>query len=109
MTQEVLEGPLGDVATTLLHEDARVKIWDLTLEPGEQTAPHEHKLDYILVIVDGDRIAGVPHVMSTGPSASYIEAEVKPGSWYRLDKGGIEAARNTGTKTYREILIELKD
>jgi predicted metal-dependent enzyme (double-stranded beta helix superfamily) len=109
MTQEVLDGQLGDVATRLLHEDDRVKIWELVLEPGEQTAPHEHTMDYILVVVEGDRIAGVPHVRSTGASASYIEADVKAGSWHRLDKGGIEAARNTGTKTYREILIELKD
>ena len=108
MTHEICDGPLGDVATKLLHEDDQVKIWEMALAPGEQTAPHEHKHDYILVIIDGDRIAGVPHVKSTGDSANYIEADVAPGSWYKLDKGGIELARNIGSKPYREILIELK-
>ena len=32
--------PLGDVATKLLFEDGRVRIWELKLEPGEETPPH---------------------------------------------------------------------
>ena len=109
MTHEISDKPLGDVATKLLHEDDQVKIWELALAPGEETAPHEHKHNYILVIIEGDRIAGVPHVLSTGASAQYIEAAVSPGTWFKLDKGGIELARNTGRTHYREILIELKD
>lgn len=108
MTHPTCDGPLGDVATKLLHEDDQVKIWEMALEPGEETAPHEHKHDYILVIIEGDRIAGVPHVRSQGASSNYIEADVEPGSWYKLEKGGIELARNIGSKFYREIVIELK-
>lgn len=109
MSDTISDKPLGDVGTKLLHEDERVKIWEMALAPGEETEPHEHKNDYIIVVIDGDRIAGVPHVKSTGASAEYIDAPVEPGSWYRMEKGGIELARNIGTKTYREILIELKD
>ena len=108
MTDKMCDGPLGDVATKLLHEDDQVKIWEMALAPGEQTAPHKHEHDYILVIIEGDRIAGVPHVDSTGASAQYIEAEVEPGAWFKLEKGGIELARNIGDKYYREIVIELK-
>ncbi len=108
MTHPICDGPLGDVATKLLHEDDQVKIWEMALEPGEETAPHEHKHDYILVIIEGDRIAGVPHVLSKGASANYIEADVEPGAWYKLEKGGIELARNIGSKYYRELVIELK-
>jgi predicted metal-dependent enzyme (double-stranded beta helix superfamily) len=103
------DAPLGDVGTRLLHEDARVKIWELALAPGQESAPHEHHHDYVIIVVEGDRIAGVPHVRSTGASASYQEVDVAPGSWFRLDRGGIESARNVGTTPYREILIELKD
>ena len=39
MKQQVCDGPLGDVATKLLHEDDQVKIWEMALAPGEQTAP----------------------------------------------------------------------
>ncbi len=108
MTNQISDKPLGDVATTLLHEDERVNIWELALAPGEESDAHEHHHDYIIVVIEGDRIAGVPHVRSTGASAEYIEADVAPGSWFRLDKGGIEVARNIGSKPYREILIELK-
>ncbi len=103
------EGPLGDVGTKLLHDDERVRIWEVDLQPGEATAPHRHEHDYILVIIEGDRIAAVPHVDSTGASAAYIEAEIKPGSYVVLNKGGTEAAVNVGTKRYYEYLIELKD
>jgi hypothetical protein len=110
MNHEISSGPVGDqIATRVLHEDEKVKIWELVLAPGEETEAHEHKNDYILVIIDGDKIAGIPHVKSKGDSANYIEADVAPGSWYRLKKGGIEVARNIGKKTYREILIELKE
>ena len=108
MTNPICDGPLGDVATKLLHEDDQVKIWEMALAPGEETAPHKHEHDYILVIIEGDRIAGVPHVDSQGPSAQYIEAEVEPGAWFKLEKGGIELARNIGSKFYRELVIELK-
>ena len=49
--------PLGDVATKLLFEDGRVRIWELKLEPGEETPPHRHDLDYYIVMIDGDGIA----------------------------------------------------
>lgn len=109
MTTEVSDAPLGDVATKLLHEDARVKIWEMALAPGEQTAPHRHEHDYVIVVIEGDRIAGIPHVESTGFSAQYIEAEVTPGAYYSMPRGGVELARNVGTRYYRELLIELKD
>ncbi|MCB2062897.1 MAG: hypothetical protein KDE25_05465 [Novosphingobium sp.] len=106
---QICDGPLGDVGTKMLHDDERVRIWEVDLAPGEATAPHRHEHDYILIFLEGDRIAAVPHVDATGPSASYIEAEVVPGSHVLLKKGGIEAALNVGTKRYYEYLIELKD
>ena len=109
MTHEVSDKPLSDVGTKLLHEDDRVRIWEMSLAPGEETDPHRHEHDYIIVVIEGDRIAGVPHVESTGSSAEYIEAEVTPGSFFPMNKGGVELARNVGTKYYRELLIELKE
>ena len=29
MTQQICDGPLGDVATKLLHEDDQVNIWEM--------------------------------------------------------------------------------
>ena len=38
-----------------------------------------------------------------------VEAEVQPGQYFYIEKGGIETARNIGKRRYREIAIELKD
>ena len=48
---------LGDVATRLLFENDRVRVWEMDLAPGERSATHRHDLDYVLVQLEGDRIA----------------------------------------------------
>jgi predicted metal-dependent enzyme (double-stranded beta helix superfamily) len=100
---------LGGIATRVLLENDRVKIWEMDLAPGEESAVHEHTMDYILVVLDGDRIAGVPEPDSAGLYNEYIEADVASGDIFYIEKGGIETARNIGKKRYREIAIELKD
>ena len=109
MTHPVSDAQLGDVATRLLHEDDRVKIWEMTLEPGQESDAHEHHLDHIIVVIEGDRIAGIPHVRASGAAATYIEADVHPGQWFRQKRGGVEVAKNIGNRLFREILIEIKD
>jgi len=95
---------LGDVATRLIEENDRVKIWEMDLQPGEESDEHRHDLDYILVILEGDRICGV-----ATDGREDIDAEGHPGLTVFVPKGGTEIARNTGRQRYREILIELKD
>ena len=103
------ERVLGGVGTKVLMENDRVRIWEMRLEPGQDSDVHRHDLDYVLVQIDGDRIAGVPEPDSQGEYNEYIEAEVAPGNFVYIDRGGIEIARNVGKKPYYEILIELKD
>jgi beta-alanine degradation protein BauB len=102
------ERTLGDVASRILLENDRVRIWEMNLAPGESSDVHEHTLDYILVQVAGDRIAGVPEPDTKGPYKDYIEADVVPGNVIYVEKGGIETAKNVGQQRYHEILIELK-
>jgi mannose-6-phosphate isomerase-like protein (cupin superfamily) len=90
-------------------ENDRVKIWEMDLAPGEESDIHEHTMDYILVVLEGDRIAGVPQGDSAGLHNEYIEVDVSPGQHFYIEKGGIETARNVGRTRYREIAIELKD
>jgi hypothetical protein len=103
------ESRYGDVATRLLFETDRVKIWEMVLEPGADGVLHRHDLDHILVQIDGDRMAVVPDPATRGPYDEYLEAEVVPGQYFYVERGGIEVARNIGKRTYHEILIELKD
>ncbi len=102
------ERTLGDVASRMLLENDRVRIWEMDLAPGESSDVHEHTLDYILVQVSGDRIAGIPEPDTKGPYKDYIEADVFPGNVIYVEKGGIETAKNVGEQRYHEILIELK-
>ena len=100
---------LGDVATKLLFENDRVRVWEMRLGPGEEGDVHRHDLDYVLVQIEGDRMAVVPEPDSGGSFRKYLEAEVFPGNAVFIARGGIEKARNVGERAYLEILIELKD
>jgi hypothetical protein len=98
--------PIGDVATRALFEDERVKIWEMRLEPGQATDLHHHAHDYYLVILGGDRIAGLPPKGSSDP---IIIADLPPGgTTVAVPKGNTEWAINIGKQTYYEILVELK-
>jgi quercetin dioxygenase-like cupin family protein len=101
--------PQGDVATKLLFENERVKIWEMRLAPGEEGPLHRHERDHILVQIGGDRMAVVPHPTTKSPYNEYLEAEVVPGQYFYIPRGGVEVARNVGKQTYYELLIELKD
>ena len=99
---------LGDVATRLVLENDRVRIWEMVLAPGARSAPHRHDVDYVLVQIEGDRIAAMPEPDTQGAFKEYLEAQVVVGKAIYIKRGGIETAINVGTRTYREILIELK-
>ena len=104
-TERVL-GPMGD---RVVFENDRVRIWELVLPPGGDSNIHEHELDYILVILGGDRVAAVQEPDSKSALPPYFEAEVVPGQAVYVERGGIEIARNVGAEPYTEIIIELKD
>ena len=101
---------LGDVATKRLFENDRVRVWEMELDPGQSSDVHEHKLDYLLIQLEGDKIAGIfePDTGGAYPPGT-VEGDVTPGSVIYIERGGIETAKNIGTKRYREILVELKD
>jgi hypothetical protein len=99
---------LGDVATRLLFENDRVRVWEMELAPGERSATHRHDLDYVLVQLEGDRIAADFEPDTAGTRRGHVAGTVEPGKTRFIARGGIETAVNVGTKRYREILIELK-
>jgi predicted metal-dependent enzyme (double-stranded beta helix superfamily) len=103
------ERVLGDVGTRLVWENDRVRIWEMVLEPGERSAVHEHTLDYLLIPLAGDRIGVVVEPDTGGRYRESADFPVPIGKAHFTARGGIETALNTGTETYREVLIELKD
>jgi hypothetical protein len=99
-------GPMGDA---VVFENERVRIWELNLPPGADSNVHQHELDYILVILGGDRVAAVQEPDSTSALPPYFESAVTPGQAVFVERGGIEIARNVGAEPYHEFIIELKD
>lgn len=100
---------LGDIATRVLFENDRVRVWQMTLAPGERSARHRHDLDYLLVFLEGDRIGVEVDADSTGPYQESFDFDVPIGRCVYIERGGVETAVNRGEMPYREILIELKD
>jgi hypothetical protein len=103
------ERVLGGVGTRMLFENARVRVWEMRLEPGQESPVHRHGLDYLMIQIDGDRMAGVSEPDSEGPYPGYVEGDISPGTVLYAERGGIETARNIGGKAFYEIIVELKD
>jgi len=94
---------LGDVATRLLFENARVKVWELLLEPGEASDLHRHEYEYLFVVLEGESIDAD---FANGKS---IQLPLSPGRVVYVPPGNTETAVNRSPVRYREILVELKD
>jgi hypothetical protein len=105
--EEHADDPLGDVATRIVFEDDRVRIWETTLEPGRASDKHYHAHDYYLAIWQGDLIAGVTPDRESGEDLVWRLPE--GGITVSFPKGLTEWAYNVGEQTFRQVLIELKD
>jgi hypothetical protein len=44
--------PLNQVGTSVLFENDRLRVWEMTLEPGETCALHRHLHDYLIIYPD---------------------------------------------------------
>jgi beta-alanine degradation protein BauB len=99
------------VGSKLLFENDRVRVWELRLEPGEIEALHEHQHDYVMIQVDGDKVAGEFEPDSGGPwgGLTHVEGDVANGQVIFAERGGRERAHNVGAKPFYEFIVELKD
>ena len=90
---EIPEG-VERVGSKLLFENDRVRVWELRLQPGEIEALHEHKLDYVMIQVDGDRVAGEFEPDSGGPWGGMTHVEGLAATiWsYPVDGQSLKAA-----------------
>ena len=109
---------MSGVGTKVVFEDDKIKVWELTLEPGEKTEVHTHEMDYIFYVINGSSLEIFDANDSQIGTFDYSDGDVWP---LRLEGDGLvvvgneslrvpatHAARNAGDKPYREILIEKK-
>lgn len=104
--EERKDDKIGGVGSRVLFEDDNVKIWELSLAPGEWSDLHHHEFDYYLVVDSGDLVAGV--MPEGGPMDWFVGKIPKIGNTVMVPKGNTEWAYNVGEKHYHEVLIELK-
>lgn len=100
---ELGDEELGDVATRVLFENDRVKVWEMLLEPGDASDLHRHTMDYMLYIMEGSTVD------ADLPNGKTVKFDVEPGKVYFIERGGVERAVNRSDTRFREILVELKD
>ena len=103
--------PVGDVASRLLFENDRVKIWEMKLEPGESSQPHRHGYEYFFVVLEGESIDAdfIDCRLDPSLSGKSIQLPVEPGKVFYVKPGNSETAVNRSPTRYREILVELKE
>ena len=94
--------PLGDIATDVLFENDRVKIWNLVVDPGEASDWHLHERDYVTIVVEG---AGLVVEYDDGTAD---DSPSGPGTWRYHGDHKVHRVTNHTNKRYVNVLVELK-
>jgi beta-alanine degradation protein BauB len=97
--------PVTDIGTELLFENEVVRVWSMTLEPGQAFPYHEHRLDYLYVYVTPSRIAFMETPGRVTEVRDYADGYV---SYVSVGEGITHQIRNDARIPHRQILVELK-
>ncbi|GAA0591801.1 hypothetical protein HPO96_05230 [Kribbella sandramycini] len=95
---------LVDIGITRLYEDRQVRIWDVSLEPGECHPWHLHHNPYVVLSINGSD-GRMDWLDGTEPR---FISEYRGGAVYR-PVSPVHRLTNIGSAFYRNRLIELKD
>ena len=95
--------PLGDIASVVLFENERVKIWNLIVEPGEASPWHLHRRDYVTVVVEGGGLSVEFDDATTEMGSTHV------GHWAYHGEHKVHRVVNNTSERYKNVLIELKD
>ena len=93
---------LGDIASVLLCENERVRIWNLIVEPGESSPWHVHDHDYLTVVLEG----GALTVESADGTSDELSVEV--GDWKYASGHQVHRVVNKTNLRYKNVLVEFK-
>jgi redox-sensitive bicupin YhaK (pirin superfamily) len=111
-------GTAGDVGSRKIYEDDSIILWEFELAPGEKTPCHTHAHDYLFYVLAGTRLEvfdADDHYLGAfdSPTGATFALKLDGDELVSTDDKGLRApathsARNAGTTTYREILVEKK-
>jgi beta-alanine degradation protein BauB len=99
------EDELGNIATTLLFENDRVRVWEMVLDPGEACILHRHVHDYLWVDVTPSRkeLLGPYDPRVVFHDDGFVQYNVVGKGGRTYDTG----IRNVGEGRQRQIVVEL--
>ncbi|MCA2212932.1 cupin [Jidongwangia harbinensis] len=93
---------LGGVGQEIMLENDRVRVWHITLAPGETQPLHHHGLPYVVIAVQGAR-----NVIHTA-AGERIEADEETGGVVFREPGATHTLTNAGDTVYVARIVELK-
>jgi predicted metal-dependent enzyme (double-stranded beta helix superfamily) len=93
---------LGPVGQEVLLENDLVRVWHITLRPGETQPLHHHDLPYVVVAVQG-----ASNVISTA-GGDRIDVVEDAGSVAFREPGQTHMLTNAGDTVYIGRIVELK-
>jgi hypothetical protein len=94
---------LGPVGQEVVFENDQVRIWEISLKPGEQQTWHHHLNPYVVVALE----AADNRIDALSGGEPRLVYEPVGGIVYR-EPGEVHKLTNHGQTTYRSRLIELK-
>ena len=94
--------PLGEIATEVLFENDKVRVWNLVVEPGEASDWHMHENDYVTIVVEG---GGLVVEYDDGTSE---DSPSEVGTWRFHGEHKIHRVVNNRDVRYKNVLVELK-
>ena len=94
-----------EVGSSLLFENERLRIWEMTLGPGEACHLHQHLYDYAFVYVTQSTIEvtdGDGHAWSNSFGDGFVQ-------FTTVSERGISPhmIRNIGEEEHRQVIVEL--
>jgi mannose-6-phosphate isomerase-like protein (cupin superfamily) len=92
------EQPIG---TELIWADGRVRIWLLELEPGEETAVHQHRCDYIYIVLS----PGETVTINQDGTKQFAVDDFGDAVFHPV--GQPHSLKNLGSTKYSNIIVEL--
>ena len=98
MTEQVL-APVGQ---EVILENDRVRVWHISLAPGETQPLHHHGLAYVVIAVQGAK-----NVIHTA-AGERIDVEEETGSVVYREPGQTHTLTNAGDTVYIGRIVELK-
>jgi predicted metal-dependent enzyme (double-stranded beta helix superfamily) len=93
---------LGAVGQQVMLENDHVRVWHITLAPGETQPLHHHGLPYVVVAVQG-----ASNVIHTA-AGERIDVVEDTGSVVFREPGATHTLTNAGDTTYIGRIVELK-